>query len=73
MTNKIIQKYDYIINLLLNDLFNNFFMNLIKKDSEFPTEDGFNPYLNRLKEDGHNITNLRLSQSVQAHNMPISW
>lgn len=49
-----------------------FIENRHPKDSEFPVEDGLNPYLNRLKEDVHNITSLRLSQSIQAHNLPIS-
>jgi hypothetical protein len=42
------------------------------KDSEFPPETGLNPFLNKLKDDAHNITNLRLSQTIQAHNLPIS-
>lgn len=49
-----------------------FIENRHPKDSEFPPEDGLNPYLNKLKEDAHNITSLRLSQSIQAHNLPIS-
>ena len=31
-----------------------------------------NPYLNKLKEESHNLTNLRLSQTIQAHGLPIS-
>ena len=46
--------------------------NIQLKDSEFPPETGLNPYLNKLKDDAHNITNLRLSQTIQAHNLPIS-
>lgn len=49
-----------------------FISNRHPKDSEFPIENGLNPYLNRLKGDSHNVTNLRLSQSIQAHNLPIS-
>jgi hypothetical protein len=43
-----------------------------KKDSEFPPETGLNPILNRLKEDAHNLTSFRLTQTIQAHNLPIS-
>ncbi|CAF0743006.1 unnamed protein product [Brachionus calyciflorus] len=49
-----------------------FIKNRHPKDSEFPAETGLNPYLNRLKEDAHNLTNIRLSQTIQAHNLPIS-
>lgn len=49
-----------------------FIPNRHPKDSEFPVENGLNPYLNRLKGETHNVTNLRLSQSIQAHNLPIS-
>ena len=42
------------------------------RDSEFPAETGLNPYLNKLKDEGHNINSLRLSQTIQAHNLPIS-
>lgn len=49
-----------------------FIQNRHPKDSEFPVENGLNPYLNRLKGESHNVTNLRLSQSIQAHNLPIS-
>lgn len=49
-----------------------FIQNRHPKDSEFPAENGLNPYLNRLKGESHNVTNLRLSQSIQAHNLPIS-
>ncbi len=49
-----------------------FITNRHPKDSEFPVENGLNPYLNRLKGESHNVTNLRLSQSIQAHNLPIS-
>lgn len=41
-------------------------------DSEFPPDTGLNPYLNRLKEDSHHISTLRLSQTIHAHNLPIS-
>jgi len=41
-------------------------------DSEFPSDNGVNPYLNKLKEDSHHVTSLRLTQSIQAHNLPIS-
>jgi len=49
-----------------------FITNRHPNDSEFPAENGLNPYLNRLKGETHNVTNLRLSQSIQAHNLPIS-
>lgn len=42
------------------------------KDSKFPPETGINPYLNKLKEDAHNLVNMRLSQTIQAHSLPIS-
>jgi hypothetical protein len=49
-----------------------FIKNRHPKDSEFPVETGLNPYLNRLKEDAHNLVNMRLTQTIQAHNLPIS-
>lgn len=42
------------------------------KDSKFPSETGINPYLNKLKEDAHNLVNMRLTQTIQAHSLPIS-
>lgn len=42
------------------------------KDTEFPIDDGVNPYLNIIKEDIHHLSTLRLSHTVQAHGLPLS-
>ena len=46
--------------------------NKILKDTEFPIDDGVNPYLNIIKEDIHHLSTLRLSHTVQAHGLPLS-